>query len=387
VAAPIPTEPPAPDEVVSASVHGLKLAIVLWNGRLGGAETLKASLAREWRRSGIDASVVFVTGGADLAQRLERDGIPHVSVGLTRGRGVLVHPRRFASVVSAAGPDGALLVDTGYLAAGLRAGGYKGRIVGVEHGKLLTVRNLSFPRRLKDRLERSCGSRFRATDVGVSQFMVDELRRHPHAPRVCRIYNGVDSDLFVPAGERPRSAANPMRIGTAARLIAGKGIEHLLRAVGRLQDVEVRVDIAGDGPQSRPLRRLAEDLGLASVVSFRGPVVGMPGFWRSCDLAVVPSDTFVESFSMATLEAMACGVPVVATRNGGIPEVLSDGETGTIVPPGDPDALATAIRTYATDPELRRRHAAAARERARRFGIEASAGQYLSLFAPRPSSP
>ncbi len=85
---------------------------------------------------------------------------------------------------------------------------------------------------------------------------------------------------------------------------------------------------------------------------------------------------------MTTLEAMACGVPVVGTRIGGIPEVLADGETGTIVPPGDPAALASAIRAYATDPGLRRRHAIAAQERARRhFGIEATATQYLALFS------
>ena len=100
------------------------------------------------------------------------------------------------------------------------------------------------------------------------------------------------------------------------------------------------------------------------------------------DIAVVPSDTCVESFSMATLEAMACGVPVVATRNGGIPEVLADGETGTIVPPGDPAALAGAIRAYATDPGLRRRQAA--RRASAHVGISGSKRQppsTSSLFA------
>ncbi len=370
---------------LSAKAKGLRLAIALWTGDLGGAEAFNAMLAHEWRKWGIEASVVFVTDGMPLAERLERDGVPHVSVGLSRGRGALVHPRRLARAVSAAGPDGALLVDDSYLAAALRVGGYKGRIVGVEHGKLLAARYLSPARRLRDRLERSSGAPFRAVDVGVSDFMVDEIRRHPHARQVCRIYNGIDNGVFNPDGKDVRDRSDLLRIGAAARLVAGKGIDHLLLAVALLRDLKLHVEIAGDGPERHALVGLAEHLGVGETVSFRGSIQAMPDFWRACDLAVVPSSEFVESFSMTTLEAMACGVPVVATRNGGIPEVLTDGEAGTIVSPGDPAALAGAIRAYATDPDLRRRHATAAGERSRRcFGIEGSAARYLSLFAGEP---
>jgi glycosyltransferase involved in cell wall biosynthesis len=284
-------------------------------------------------------------------------------------------------VVSAFGPDGALLVDSGYLAAALRAGGYGGRVVGVEHGKLLATQELSVVRRLRDRLERASGARFRTIDVGVSDFMVAEIRRHPHARRLCRIYNGVDTQDFLPAAPHENGALRPLQAGAAARLVPGKGFDHLLRAVAELRDVPLRLEIAGDGPERSPLVQLARELQIEDVVTFRGTLQAMPEFWRASDVAVVPSDG-VESFSMTTLEAMACGVPVVGTRIGGIPEVLADGETGTIVPPGDPAALASAIRAYATDPGLRRRHAVAAHERARRhFGIQATATQYLALFS------
>jgi glycosyltransferase involved in cell wall biosynthesis len=367
---------------IGPEARGLKLALVLWSGSVGGAETLTAMLAREWREWEIDASVVFVTHGMPLAERLERDGVPHLSVGLPRGRAGLVHPRRLARTVSAAGHNGALLTDSGYLAAALRAGGYRGRIVGVEHGKLLAAHALHPARRLRNHLEESVGARFRAVDVGVSDFMVREIRRHPHARRVCRIHNGIDNRLFRPAGNGDAPRSDSLLVGSAARLIPGKGIEHLVRAVAQLRDLKVRVEIAGDGPERQSLVRLAEQLEVDDVVSFPGRVQMMPEFWRSCDLAVVPSDSFVESFSMVTLEAMACGVPVVTTKNGGIPEVMADGESGRIVPPGDPGALAGAIRAYATDPDLRRRHAVAARDRACRFfGIDSTAGQYLKLFA------
>jgi len=283
--------------------------------------------------------------------------------------------------VSAVGPDGALLVDSGYLAAALRAGGYAGPVVGVEHGRLLATKELSLARRLRDHLERATGARFRTVDVGVSDFMVDEIRRHPHARRLCRIYNGVDSQDFTPGPPVENGGSRPLRVAAAARLVPGKGIDQLLRAVAELGDVPLRVEIAGNGPELATLIDLSRRLEIEDVVTFRGTLRAMPEFWRASDIAVVPSDS-VESFSMATLEAMACGVPVIGTRNGGITEVLADGETGRIVPPGDPAALAGAIRAYATDPGLRRRHAAAARERAcRDFGIEATAAQYLALFA------
>jgi glycosyltransferase involved in cell wall biosynthesis len=359
---------------------GLKLALVLWEGTLGGAETMTAMIAREWRDRDVDASVVFVTHGARLAERLERDGIPHRSVGLRRGRAAITHPRRLARTVAEAGPDGALLCDAGYLSAALRAGGYRGRIVGVEHGRLLATSRGSAMRRNRDRFERLVGARFRAADVGVSDFMVAELRRHPHARIVRRIYNGVDTSTFSPASPRGQDAP-PLVIGTAARLVPGKGIDHLLHAAVQLRDVTIRIEIAGDGPERSALTALAAHLGVDDVVTFHGAVQRMPEFWRQCNVAVVPSDEFVESFSMSTVEAMACGVPVIATRNGGVPEVVGDAEAGRIVPPGDPAALARAIRNYAADPELRHRHAQAAHERASlSFGIGTSARQYLELF-------
>jgi glycosyltransferase involved in cell wall biosynthesis len=376
----------SPTKGPSGSPVGPRLALVLWNGNLGGAEAVKAMIAREWRRLGVDASVVFVTEGTPLAARLDRDGVPHASVGFSRGRDVLVHPRRLAMAVSVVGPDGALLVDAGYLAGALRLGGYTGRIVAVEHGKLLAARAFPPARRLRERLERYAGARFRSVDVGVSDFMVAEMRRHAHARKLARIYNGVDTSVFAPSANGLTRQATPFVVGAAARLVAGKGIDQLLRAVATLhdehpQDDDLRVQIAGDGPERASLVSLAERLGIADVVAFRGAIQAMPEFWRSCDLAVVPSDSFTESFSMATLEAMACGLPVVATHNGGIPEVLGEEGAGTIVPPGDAAALADAIRSYADDPDRCRRHARAALERARAcFAIEASAAQYLRLF-------
>jgi glycosyltransferase involved in cell wall biosynthesis len=233
-------------------------------------------------------------------------------------------------------------------------------------------------RRTKDRLERLAGAPFRHVDVGVSDFIVEEMRHQPHARRVERIYNGVDVHAFSPA---PKRETGRVVVGCAARLVPGKGVDDLLQAASLLRGAGISVRIAGDGPDRAALEHLVDELDLRWFVELVGRVPAMPEFWRSCDVAVIPSNAWVESFSMSTLEAMACGVPVVGTDVGGIPEVLADGETGTIVPRGQPEALAAAIRRYVEDPELRERHGRAGVERARRwFSIETTAARYLELF-------
>ena len=106
----------------------------------------------------------------------------------------------------------------------------------------------------------------------------------------------------------------------------------------------------------------------------------MVAFWQGCDIAAIPSQA-QESFSMVTLEAMSCGKAIVASRAGAIPELVLDGQTGTLVAPGDAAALAHALVRYAEQPRLRGAHGLAARARAvERFHIEDCARAYLELF-------
>jgi glycosyltransferase involved in cell wall biosynthesis len=167
------------------------------------------------------------------------------------------------------------------------------------------------------------------------------------------------------------------------RLVAGKGADHLIRAVARARArLPVRLAIAGAGPDRPNLVALADELDVAEHVDFLGVVDDVPAFWAACDIAVIPTAELDEAFSMVTLEAMACGKAIVATRSGAIPELVLDGATGTLVGRSEVAALAEAILAYAVDPELRRAHGAAARIRAvERFHIEASARAYLELFS------
>jgi hypothetical protein len=123
----------------------MQIALVLWNGATGGAETFTASLCKELRSGGVDAGVVFVTTPHPLAARLDEDGIPYSVLGLTRGGRVLIHPRTLAQAAARLGRDGAITASPGYLTAALRIGGYRARLVAVNHGRLLQLPTL--PRR------------------------------------------------------------------------------------------------------------------------------------------------------------------------------------------------------------------------------------------------
>ena len=362
---------------------GLRLALVLWNGEVGGAESLNVTLAQRMRRLGADVEVVFIAEPDPIAERLAAAEVPYRSLGFKRGREVARHPRRCAAGIARVGSDGALLVARGLLGAALRGGGYRAPIIAVEHGELLELPGKPWPRQLMLRLAGVAGARACDVDVGVSEFMVEQMRRHPHAREIRLIPNGIDPSMYAAAGTPPPSVGGgePV-VAFAGRLIPGKGADCLILAVARVQATRpIKARIAGDGPERVRLEALAQSCGVADAVQFLGRVDDMPAFWQASDLVAIPPDTFTESFSMVTLEAMTCGKAIVATRNGAIPELVVDGGTGTLVDPGDADALAAALLAYVERPELRLAHGAAARTRAiERYQIDDCAQAYLDLF-------
>ncbi len=177
---------------------------------------------------------------------------------------------------------------------------------------------------------------------------------------------GVDTDVFQP---RPgASRARGAVIGTARNLQRTYGLDVLLDAFARLpaqaMDGPLTLWIAGRGAEEAALRRQATDRGIAARVQFLGslPHDQMPAFLWGLDLFANPSRA--ESFGVAALEAAASGLPVVASSVGVLPEVVVEGETGLLVPPEDPAALAAALSSLLHDPERRRTMGRAARARA-----------------------
>ncbi len=152
-------------------------------------------------------------------------------------------------------------------------------------------------------------------------------------------------------------ADNVKLIGSVGRLAPVKDLQTLLSAVQRVDDVHVA--IIGDGPERSRLESLRDELGLASRVHFTGFLSELETVYP--DLDCVVNSSLNEGTPVALIEAMAAGVPVVATAVGGTPDLLRDGALGTLVPPGDADALATALSEALEDHDSSFARAAEAR--------------------------
>ena len=179
----------------------------------------------------------------------------------------------------------------------------------------------------------------------------------PESTQALRQEWGIDADVLV--------------VGTVARLGPEKGHAYLLEAVAEVlkQVLQTRLLLVGDGPMRSQLEDRAKALGVADSIVFAGLRHDVQTILSLFDLFVLPS--LWEGLPMAVLEAMAAGLPVVATAVGGTPEVVVDGVTGLLVPPRDPHALAEAILRLLRDPDLRKRMGGAGRERvAAHFSVE-----------------
>jgi glycosyltransferase involved in cell wall biosynthesis len=187
------------------------------------------------------------------------------------------------------------------------------------------------------------------------------------------IYNGV-ADAAVTA--RPRVVEGPV-VGYVGRLSPEKGLDVLLRAVRSLP--EVTAILVGDGPDRHRLERLGSELGISSRVRMLGwqadPRPWFPGF----DVFALPSRH--EALGLAAVEAMLAELPVVASAVGGTPEVVADGDSGILVPPDDPDALAAALGSLLADQDRRQRMGLLGRKIAReRFDLARMLREYESLY-------
>jgi glycosyltransferase involved in cell wall biosynthesis len=186
---------------------------------------------------------------------------------------------------------------------------------------------------------------------------------------VARCISGIPVVVVYPCVVRPeaetpqpraRAVAEGPVIGTVGRLVAIKGIDHLLRATALLvRDYpHLRCEIAGAGRELERLRQKADVLGIASRVSFLGWRSDPAADMRRWSVFVLPS--LEEGFGIALLEAMACGVPVAASNIGGVPELITHGVTGWLMPPADDAAIARRIDELLRDPTEAERVAGAA---------------------------
>lgn len=228
-------------------------------------------------------------------------------------------------------------------------------------------------------------STFVAVSEAAAQYHAGALRT---ARNIAVVPNGVDLDVFKrkPAHAEERVGDAKVILGIAARFDPEKGHNLLVRAAAQLvrEGVDLEVHCAGTGELEQSCRMLAEELGIVERVRFFGAVEDVPSFLHTLDAFVLPS-IFGEGLPLSVLEAMATGLPIVATRVAGTPEAVTNEVEGFLVKPNDLEALTNALRQLACDSELRRRMGQQARSTAeQRFSYDQIARrmeqQYASLI-------
>jgi phosphatidylinositol alpha-1,6-mannosyltransferase len=259
--------------------------------------------------------------------------------------------------------------------------GYPKKIVVAAHGRELLF-NPYEAEPFHGTYERARRNTMRRVDrfVAVSRYTASLLEDlHVQPERIEVVNSGTDPAYFRPldAGElKNRLQLEGQRVLlTVARLVERKGVDTTLRALPRViaSVPDLTYLIVGQGPDQSRLEMLAKELGVSANVRFVGrvPYAELPLYYNACDAFVMPSRNEppdVEGFGVVFLEANACNKPVIGAYSGGIPDAIIEGETGLLVPPNDPDALATAILKLVGNQEYAKRLGEQGRESVLRRG-------------------
>jgi glycosyltransferase involved in cell wall biosynthesis len=196
--------------------------------------------------------------------------------------------------------------------------------------------------------------------------------------QVAHIPNGVDTACFKPGPDTGKRGNTITFIG---RLDYLKGVDVLLQALRKLIDsrIPVHLDILGDGPERNKLEMMSQQLGINDAVTFHGAVHGVEPYLQQATMLVLPS--LSEGMPNVVLEAMACGLPVIATRVGGIVDIIADGENGLLVDAQRPDQLYDAMKKLFTDRQLADRLGRQALKTIeQQFSIDTIVNRYSALY-------
>lgn len=364
---------------------------VIYSLGTGGLENGLVNLINRSPSDRFRHAIVCLTTSGDFAARLTAADVPIVSLNKRPGHDLGVYWRLWRCLMTLR-PK---ILHTRNLAAlemhlvGMLVPGV--RHVHGEHGR--DIYDLDGSNRRYRRLRRWIApliDRF----ITVSRDLQDWLTGTVGVTtaKVQQIYNGVDHDVF-----HPRSAGRPdlaptgflgsaaCVIGTVGRLAEVKDQTTLIRAMGRLLRQRptlsdaIRLIIVGDGPLRMRLEQLADEQGIATITWFAGDRSDVPDLLRMMDVFVLPS--LAEGVSNTVLEAMATGLPVVATRTGGNPELVSVDSTGQLVPVADDRALADTLLELIDQPRKLLAMGQAARERIlKQFNWRQTVEEYLAVY-------
>lgn len=373
----------APPPLIAHVIHHL------W---IGGLENGLINLINRIPVERYRHAIICMDDYSDFKDRLQREDVPVLAIHKKPGRDPAAKWRLFRlfrelkpSILHSRNLSGLDALLPAYLA------GIKHRVHG-EHGR--DVDDLDGNNKklqLLRRLHRPLIDRYIPLSQDLEQYLKQKIGID--ASRITQIYNGVDTDKFMPAqGESPPLPTDDgftddksIVIGTVGRFQSVKDQMNLAEGFILLLKnhpgyaKSARLVMIGDGPLREPVLDRLTQAGCIDQVWAPGPRDDVNALLPAMDLFVLPS--LAEGISNTLLEAMSCGLPTIATAVGGNPELVVDGETGTLIPAAESQALANALAQYLEQPELLKTQGAAARRRVEeRFSISAMVEQYMGVY-------
>ncbi len=360
----------------------IRLAYVINNLNIGGAEKLLLTTTKRLDKKKYHITVCSMLQGGDLISEFESHGIRVYCLNMRSNKDI----RGFFKLYRLFKTKSIDIVHTHLIEADVY-GRFAAICAGVpvilstDHGvdgwRLKRRRLKTRLRLFLNRIAANHSQGIIAVSTAVRNHLVNAEKID--SARVYLIRNGIE----LPKKNHFSTPMNGRlaRIGCVARLSPEKGVDHLLRAfaLAQQENPDLELQIAGDGPQRPALEQLVCKLNLASKVFFHGWIPDVRAFLNQIDFFVLPS--LQEGLPLALLEAMAEHKPVVATRVGGVPEVIEDGISGILVEPADVTALSQGILALAKNPALRQAMAKMAYEKmAQRFDIDSSIQELQRLY-------
>jgi glycosyltransferase involved in cell wall biosynthesis len=363
-----------PSSIARGSFPPLRVVHLLPNLSIGGMERLLVEMLRHTNRERVSPRVLCTGERGELADEAERLGVPVDALGRSPGRNyrlIVTLARWFRAagtdVVHTHGPYAHFY---GALAARLSGGT---PLIHTKHGFLWPwTRRRHWQARLAGMLSTRV--------VAVSRDLAEQARssQKPRNGRLEVLYNGIDTQPFEPrVGAEPGAPTAVM----VARFSDEKDFETLLEAtryvVHKRPDFQLK--LIGDGPLRKEMQSLATRLGVERAVEFMGNRHDVPARLSAADMFILSTRT--EGMSISLLEAMAAGLPVVATSVGGNPEVIVEGETGFLVPQFSPEKLAEKIVWLLDHPGEAQAMGHAGRERVEtKFDVRQTVKAYERLY-------
>jgi glycogen(starch) synthase len=359
--------------------------ILVWTNSyrpdIGGVEVFLSELAPALRERGHEVAVITDRGHYGAPEREQIDGVSVERLGFNQALAsahppeVIAVSRQAAESMRRFSPD---VVHVNFSDATIF---FYLRASAAESPPMALTFHVSPPPERRDGAVRRAMLAAGAVTACSQAILDDALEVVPEqADRAAAIPNG----LAGPADEPEPPAPGPPLVVAAGRLVEDKGFDTLIDAMPRLRErvPGARLILAGDGPERAALGARAHALGIADEVELPGWVSPdrIYGLLRQAHVVAIPS-RWREPFCLVALQAAMEARPAVATRVGGLPEVVLDGETGLLVGPDDPVALGDALARLLGDSGLAQRLGRQARERAlREFGIERCAERYEAMF-------